>query len=266
MKKSSITTELVAVTPAVAAEWLKSNSDNRPIRRSHVAALRRAFAQPDGYVQTHQGIAFDADGVLIDGQHRLTAIAELEKGRTFTMLVTRGLARKETMHVVDSQQAKRSLADSLRIERPLAEVAAALARIDGGITRDLRPLDYMPYVRLIEPQMSQLLNHCGSQVATWSSASVRAAACLRMKQGYDQYVLAVYAALVHLDFGSMPPIAEALVRSSLTGKIKATERLDLFARSWFVFDPARKNLSKIQIKDPLITVGEARRYIASVLA
>ncbi|MFJ2420557.1 hypothetical protein [Streptomyces brevispora] len=65
---------LTLVTPELAREWLKRNiKHNRPISTAKVKQWRTAI---DGglWKLTHQGIAFDPDGNLIDGQHRLMAI------------------------------------------------------------------------------------------------------------------------------------------------------------------------------------------------
>jgi hypothetical protein len=61
------------VTPALAAKWLEGNTHNRPLKESAVNQLARDM-QAGRWRLTHQGIAFDASGVLIDGQHRLWAV------------------------------------------------------------------------------------------------------------------------------------------------------------------------------------------------
>ena len=68
-----VTRTTMVVTPALAAEWLKSNSRNRKLDMTAVERLATAI-RGGGWVSTHQGIAFGDDGVLYDGQHRLHAI------------------------------------------------------------------------------------------------------------------------------------------------------------------------------------------------
>jgi hypothetical protein len=65
------------ITPAKAAEMLESNTTNRPLSRPVVRAFAEAMERGDWMV-THQGIAFDVNGVLVDGQHRLAAVIEAE--------------------------------------------------------------------------------------------------------------------------------------------------------------------------------------------
>lgn len=63
------------ITPERAADLLSRNSANRPIIGR--ALLRYKDDLVNGaFTVTHQGIAINEDGCLIDGQHRLTAIIE----------------------------------------------------------------------------------------------------------------------------------------------------------------------------------------------
>ncbi|HEY5050458.1 MAG TPA: hypothetical protein VII50_06125, partial [Acidothermaceae bacterium] len=63
------------ITPAKAAEWLEANTTNRPVSRTVVRSFAEAMKRGE-WIVTHQGIAFDVSGVLIDGQHRLAAVVE----------------------------------------------------------------------------------------------------------------------------------------------------------------------------------------------
>lgn len=60
---------------------------------------------------THQGIAFDKNGILRDGQHRLTAI--VDEGRDAKMVVTFGIA-PEAFSVMDTGS-RRTASDVLEI-------------------------------------------------------------------------------------------------------------------------------------------------------
>lgn len=66
---------LVTVTPTIAKQLLNGNDHNRRIRPALVKMLRAEIEQ-GRWTVTHQGIALDDDGRLIDGQHRLKAIVE----------------------------------------------------------------------------------------------------------------------------------------------------------------------------------------------
>jgi len=68
-----IQTETILVTPALAKAWLERNVINRPLVERHVEDLVWEV-KAGNWKLTHQGIAFNREGRLIDGQHRLTAI------------------------------------------------------------------------------------------------------------------------------------------------------------------------------------------------
>ncbi|MFF3967872.1 hypothetical protein ACFYZI_40750 [Streptomyces griseorubiginosus] len=92
------------VTPQIAATWLQFNRpENRRISQRAVAGLAAAMLAGE-YLLTHQPIAFDAHGRLIDGQHRLTAV--VQSGITVQMWVITG-ADPDTFGVVDTGLARR---------------------------------------------------------------------------------------------------------------------------------------------------------------
>jgi len=67
---------VVEVTPEMAQDWLDMRNPNNNRNLSRLVAGRYAEAMRRGeWALTHQGIAFDTDGWLLDGQHRLQAVA-----------------------------------------------------------------------------------------------------------------------------------------------------------------------------------------------
>lgn len=69
-----ISFQIVDVTPALAAEWLTRNfENNRTINASAVARFAEDM-KSGAWRLTHQGLAFDEIGRLVDGQHRLRAV------------------------------------------------------------------------------------------------------------------------------------------------------------------------------------------------
>lgn len=252
-------TELVTITPAVAREWLKKNSHNRPLRPSHVETLRQAFERGEG-VTTHQGIAFDTAGHLIDGQHRLAAIAQMGEGFALRMLVSRGLDRAAVFPAVDATVARRNAADVLGVSLPLAQTATFFARLYRGSACGITPAYLAPLCDFVAPHLTDLLAFCGTSSRTWSSAPVRAAAVLRMRDGDGDYTKLVYRAMVLSDFDMMPPSAKSVFRSYLAGKVSGQDRNDIFGRCLKVFDPACSALTKIQINN-LATVLASVRHL-----
>lgn len=257
-------TELVSVTPSLAREWLKKNTKNRPIRPSHVETLRQALVRGE-QVTTHQGIAFDTEGELIDGQHRLAAISLMTDGFSWLLQVTWGLDRDTVFPVVDFTQAKRRTSDVLRIDRGAGETANFLARLYLGRTTGLTAVYAQPFADFIQPEFSDLLAFCPSSVRTWSSAPVRAAAVLAMKCGDVDYAKLVYRALVARDFESMPKAAQSLFRSYMNGSVRASAAVDIFARCIKVFDPSSAHLKQVKIVDVSTVVEQTKDLLREAI-
>jgi len=88
MLTKDLTVEIEMISPKLAEEYLLKNTSNRKLRLGTVETYARDMAEGRWEV-THQGIAFNKEGELIDGQHRLSAIV-LSK-RSQKMVVTRNV-------------------------------------------------------------------------------------------------------------------------------------------------------------------------------
>lgn len=96
---SSMHSSVETITPDTAKEWLERSAEQRQrkIINGRVNKLSKAMLAGEWKV-THQGIALDPDGVLVDGQHRLTAV--VQSGVSVEMTVTRDVPR-EAFDVMD---------------------------------------------------------------------------------------------------------------------------------------------------------------------
>lgn len=101
--------EKMLVTPALATKWLtETQHGNRPLSNSRVQEYAGEMAKGQWRL-THQGVAFDAEGNLVDGQHRLWAV--IESGCSVYMFVAFGLS-KECVIEIDGGR-PRNIADRL---------------------------------------------------------------------------------------------------------------------------------------------------------
>jgi hypothetical protein len=131
--------ELVDITPDMATDWLETRqfSGNRKASRAKVD--RHAAEMKAGrWLTTHQGIAFDTDGRLIDGRHRLMAVAA--SGLTIRMWVFPEQTR-DTFDVIDTGYARAASQFLPSVAPTLAAgavryIAAAVDREYGGIYRN----------------------------------------------------------------------------------------------------------------------------------
>lgn len=116
--KPSPTVTRMMVTPSQAARWLDNdNNRNRPVSDAVVQRYARDM-KAGQWRLTHQGIAFDPQGVLLDGQHRLWAVVEAD--RAVEMHVWFNVPADGLM-VIDGNR-PRSLADHLRLGGGMGEV------------------------------------------------------------------------------------------------------------------------------------------------
>ncbi len=117
--------KVIDVTPQLAEKWLSQNTHNRRLRENAVLGYARDM-EAGNWAENGEAIKFAADGTLLDGQHRLQAIAL--SGVTLRLLVVTGLvnAAQETM----DDGRKRTVADALTLrgEHNAVQLAAVTRR------------------------------------------------------------------------------------------------------------------------------------------
>ena len=112
------------ITPSRAVELLAANTTNRPLSKAVVRSFAEAMRRGD-WVVTHQGIAFDVNGVLVDGQHRLAAIIEADRPVALTVFTD---VSEGAFDVLDTGK-RRNGADVLAIEgEKSSSMLAAMVR------------------------------------------------------------------------------------------------------------------------------------------
>jgi hypothetical protein len=108
---NSVNHKLILAHPKDCEEILATkNHNNRSLRRNAVTKYAEDMKTGRYRERTHQGIAFDINNNLIDGQHRLTAISRQNKSIAIRVWVNRD---PEDYSVIDSGLA-RIAADSLK--------------------------------------------------------------------------------------------------------------------------------------------------------
>lgn len=132
MTTKTLHSEILTLEPDEARELLNStNTRNRPLNPNTVEAYSRIIKE-GRWKLTHQGIAFDTNGALLDGQHRLAAIANA--GTPVKIMVTRNVDPDE-FSVIDVGR-RRTPADALGVagiehnRNQIASVARFLRNYD----------------------------------------------------------------------------------------------------------------------------------------
>lgn len=254
-------TELKMLTPAMARDLLKRNTDNRPLRFGVVKDLLTAWSRGEWKV-SHQGIAIGKSGKLLDGQHRLHFISELPEGTLVPINVSTDVD-DSAFEAID-QGCRRTMSDIYGVSPGLAAVGRFFARIENGNQSAGLTNQYVrPFMEWAAPEFDALLAFCPTQRPVWSSAPVRAAAIYNIKRGHDaDFVHLAYHSLVHSDIESMPHAVRVLTQQYMGGKIISARTIDTFCRALRAFDSKNTGrITKILIKDQTAITAEARTFI-----
>lgn len=97
----------VLISPDIAAKWLKTSngnprwpSGNRIVDKSRVKIIAEDIKN-GRWVPSNNSIAFDSNGNLVDGHHRLSAI--VLSGKSVLSIVVRGIEDEALLHVDENR-------------------------------------------------------------------------------------------------------------------------------------------------------------------
>jgi hypothetical protein len=127
LSRTSISVELVKVTPLMAENFLKYNPVNRKVSQRNVSFLSKQM-EKGLFLENGESIVFDKNNILKDGQHRLMAI--IKSGKSYHIPIVRGVVG-DTMATYDTGK-NRSAGDVLSISgfKSSSTVSALIKNID----------------------------------------------------------------------------------------------------------------------------------------
>jgi len=258
---SAIKTSIVTVTPVMANAMLCHNTGNRTVREPNVQKYIKLLTNKE-WKLTHQGIAFDVNGKLIDGQHRLMAI--VRSGISAEMMVTHGLPTDSEQGM--DQGARRSAADLLHETPKIAELINLAARLLTGESSPT-PATLQKIRPAILPFGEKIMAEYGGNTTFFASAPMKLAAVARMIFDKDEgYILKTYGDLCRSNLDYLPPIGHALVKAHLKGRTNTTNKQETMAAGLYVFDQRNKDYKQLRLDVPNAadTVRAALRIICPV--
>ncbi len=249
-----LTGYLVSVTPDLARQWLDANYDNRSIRPNHVDTLKAEINEGRWKV-THQGIAFSDKGRLVDGQHRLRAIAA--GTRPVTLAVFPDL-KDDVFGALDRGQ-RRTVVDDLMMDRRIVEPCVFLTRVMLGGTRTVpSSTETKAVVAILGPDLEVLLATAGQAVKTRTPAPIRAIWALRhhmANKSEKALLVQQWRAFVSFDVQRMDQTTAAMVRRLEDRNIKSKSGVVAEERAtvgWIGFNPERRHLGRIFARSDII--------------
>lgn len=158
-----VKTEIETITPDSARIYLAFNEKNRTVREKDVHVYASDM-RSGHWMLTHQGIAFDETGELIDGQHRLLAV--IKSGATVKMTVSRGYSARMlngvglfAKDVIDRGRG-RNTGDQLQISHGvqegsrIASICGVLAWVSYKIRNKLTMAQTLEVLRYFEKEIN----------------------------------------------------------------------------------------------------------------
>lgn len=138
------TASIIYIDPPMARRVLEKNTRNRPISELHVQRLLGEM-KSGRWQYNGEAIKWSTDNVILDGQHRLTALSRLDDSFSLPFLVVRGLptSAQNTM----DQGRTRTAGDQLNIdgltEGADSKIVAGAIRVyaqwmNGGLFGDVK--------------------------------------------------------------------------------------------------------------------------------
>jgi len=257
-----ITFTLEVISPTKAHEWMERNTINRQIRSGRVSAYARDM-KSESWVLTHQCIAFNANGDLIDGQHRLMAI--MESNMSIMMYVARYADVGATaMAMPFDSGAQRSNADILHVSQRDTQVAMAILRIRSGkFTKITTAREVAECLLKHSAAFGAVKSAVQSNTRGRGSAGVRAAMVLLLEK-YPEYkheLVDQFRKFILLDLDGMWNVTAALVKAVEAMSVgHHSKQLMLAIRVFWAMSPHRKMCKVIRVKDENEVLAEMREF------
>ena len=261
-QETTLKIQVLDVSPDMAATWLKNL---HPRQHGHliegtVASLVREM-KTGNWRLTHQGIALDECGRLIDGQNRLTALVRAHM--TLKMVVAFGVP-EEHFPKIDGNT-PRSVAFRTGLPPQVAPIVAQMVRLARYGSSGVRISDTM--MAVAHDFGSDALRYFSERASRttrqrFTTAPVRAGVVLNLiankaDDGYKALIIDAYNALVSGNITAAPGSAASLfVRMTTSGRSSFPSMVQV-AYSWRAFDPAHFADKRLVIRD----VGDVLREI-----
>lgn len=215
-----ITSEIEMITPEKAIQYLSFNTGNRSIRPTVVESLALSIKAGE-WMTSHQGIGFSASGRLVDGQHRLSAV--IAAGMPINIIVTRGLP-EDIFEVID-RHSKRTMTDTLRMEKKLLETAtfALIVAYEKG-QHKFTITQTKDAAHKISTYHDALMASSSTDAKIFSSSGARLAAITAMhihrnNQQAVEKILKMYRDMVLCNTETFTTSMHGIYKQSLTGAI-----------------------------------------------
>lgn len=255
-----ITTEII--TPQIALQYLKRNNNIRTPDLNRVTRLAYSIKRGE-WVTTHQGIAFDTMGQLVDGQHRLLAI--VEANRAIELMVATGVEIDAVAEM--DRNTPRNNAVLLGVSKREAEIATYISRILYGNSPTRCNLQAV--CDITRYAVERLYEKTTTARKSLTTAPVKSAFITAYLMQPDDYILETYRKLVLLDVCNIEQLSQTpssirALYQRLTG-IKEENKRTLNTSQAFAYtlnainNPLLKRIHVVEVEQVLKDVRQFYR-------
>ena len=251
----------VLVTPPLAASWLKRNLCNRPVTQGAVLYLANEMKQGT-WQHTHQGICFNKEGVLLDGQHRLHAV--IVAGVAVWMNVRFNQTQESVLgYSVDGGRNRKGY-EIRQISKNENAIYTELLSIYYYRNRKFNTAEFDVVQKVVGNTVAAFLDELHGRRNGVSNAPFRCPVYLRwMLHGAE--AVEQYNALVALNYDAMWPH----IRSLVTAMTKDPKRFNceahqLMCMVWDIFNPEKRGSQRLASVSVSSTMHELKAAIAQI--
>lgn len=245
---------VVTITPKMATKMLERNASfQRKVRNSQVRTLVHAIQRGEWQL-THQGIAFDVDGKLIDGQHRLLAI--IAAGVPVEVFVITEAAT-ESFIVLDTGKT-RDTADLLAIETKEANIVSFFGRMAQVGSNPVSPAQKESLYDTLEEEIKAVVGATSGKRNIFHNTAFQAGAALAIHLRPEQkpYILNLLSEMTRIkieDLPKLPAVArtainKCVIRDDIRKSTGGEFREVLFGLGLYVMDIANKDSKRVPME------------------
>lgn len=257
-----IQSDVFTITPKVAEFLLNLNwPQNRKLVESTVKSYT-ASIKHGNWKLNGMPIVVSSKGNMLNGQHRLFAVIEAEAdiqsviqfGIDEDTFDTMDCGTNRPMWYLSDMSPPRAAALNFIIKMTFGNHESSVANLHKMA---------VPYGEYVDT----LIRLQTKTTPMLRQAPVTAAGAIWMRSGHAAYVVDVYANLVNLNSGDLPPIGKSFLRQCMEAATSGRKPVgyDLFSRAFKVFDPANADVRKVQLRDPAFTVDIARNMVLTAM-
>jgi hypothetical protein len=258
--------EMQIITPEIAMQYLEKNDNIRDADLKRVSRYANSIKCGE-WVTTHQGVAFNTLGQLVDGQHRLLAI--VEANRAVELMVATGVSQDAVAEM--DRNMPRNNAVLLGTNKKCAEIVTHISRIlYGGAPSRCNLQDVKD---VVDCAIVKLYQQTNTTKRSLSTAPVKAAFVTAYLMKPDEHMLEIYRKLVLLNVCNIEELSQspASIRAlyqRLTGIKEENKRIINSYQAFAYTLNAIKNplLKKIHMVDIDQTHKDVRQFYRNTFA